>query len=95
MLKTLALTIALAASPALVSVQASAMPLDKGLQAATTDDVIVVREGCGPGMQYSNRMRRCVRDTPRAAIRDAIRRDMRDCGIGRHYSPRLGRCVRG
>ena len=91
MLKTLALTLALSAIPALMSTHAGAMPLTKGLQSAASDELVLVREGCGPGMQYSNRQRRCVRDTPNAMMRDAVRSD---CGPGRHYSKRFKRCVR-
>jgi hypothetical protein len=105
MLKTLALTLTLAASAALLPSSAGAMPLDQGLKSAAGDEVTLVREGCGPGRQYSNRLRRCVEDSPRAMIRDITRggdRDRRDvgrgdrdrCGPGRHYSRRFDRCVR-
>ena len=102
MLKTLALTLTLAASAALLPSSAGAMPLDQGLKSAAGDEVTLVREGCGPGRQWSNRLRRCVEDSPRAMIRDAvrggdreIRRGDRDrCGPGRHYSRRFDRCVR-
>jgi hypothetical protein len=94
MLKTLALTLALGALPALLATDAGAMPLAKGLQSTASDEIILVREGCGPGMQYSNRQRRCVRDTPGAMIRDTLRDATDRCGPGRHYSRRFNRCVR-
>jgi len=95
MLKTLALTIAIGAGFALFPADAGALPLaqDKAGVAAG-DTVLLVREGCGPGLQWSERRRRCVRDNPRAMIRELTRGDRRRCGRGLHWSDRRGRCVR-
>ena len=92
MLKTLAFTLALGAASALLVADAGALPLAQAKQTVAGSDITLVREGCGPGRQYSERQRRCVADSPRAMIRDAIR--ARDCGPGRHYSARFNRCVR-
>jgi hypothetical protein len=98
MLKILAFTVALGAGGALLVADAGALPLAQGKQTVgSSSDITLVREGCGPGRQYSNRLRRCVEDSPGAMIRDAIRdsRDGRDrCGPGRHYSMRFQRCIR-
>ena len=88
MLKTIALTAALALSAV---AGATAMPFAQDKTAAASDLVIQVREGCGPGMQWSERRKRCVRDSVRAKIRDAVQ-DSR-CGRGRVWSDRRGRCV--
>ena len=95
MLKTLALTIAIGAASALFATDAGALPLaqDKAGIAAS-DTVLLVRERCGPGRQWSERRRRCVTDTPRAMMRDLTRGDRRRCGRGLHWSDRRGRCVR-
>ena len=91
MLKTLAFTLALGAASALLVVDASALPLAQAKQAVAGSDITLVREGCGPGRQYSNRLRRCVEDTPEARMRDNMRRA---CGPGWHYSARFNRCIR-
>ena len=93
MLKTLALTIAIGAASALFATDAGALPLaqDKAGVAAS-DTVLLVRERCGPGRQWSERRRRCVTDTPRGMMRDMTRRH--HCGRGLHWSDRRGRCVR-
>ena len=95
MLKTLALTIAIGAASALLATDAGALPLaqDKAGIAAS-DTVLLVRERCGPGRQWSERRRRCVADNPRAMIRDLTRGDHRRCGRGLHWSDRRERCVR-
>ena len=59
---------------------------------AASDTVLLVRERCGPGRQWSERRRRCVTDTPRGMMRDMTRRH--HCGRGLHWSDRRGRCVR-
>jgi len=95
MLKTIALMAALGAAAAFIPSGAGALPLaqDKAGLAATEGSVLLVREGCGRGFQWSERMRRCVRDTPRAHMRDRVQ-DVRRCGLGFHWSDRLRRCVR-
>jgi hypothetical protein len=96
MLKTLAFALTLGAASALLMADAGAVPLAQGKQSIAGSDITLIREGCGPGRQYSQRLRRCVEDTPRAQMRDAVR-DMvrpRGCGPGWHYSARFNRCVR-
>ena len=94
MLKTLVLTAALAAATTLIPAGAGAMPLAQDKAAiAGSDTVLLVREGCGPGMQYSERRRRCVPDSARAQMRDGVNMTGR-CGFGYHWSDRRGRCVR-
>jgi hypothetical protein len=95
MLKTIAFTAALGAIAALMPAGAGAVPLaqDKaGL--ATSETVLLVREGCGRGWQWSERRRRCVPDSTRAQIRDMVRGATDRCGPGRRWSDRRGRCVR-
>jgi hypothetical protein len=93
MLKTLALTIAVGAGCALLAAEARALPLAQGKAGAGAPEAVqLVREGCGPGMQWSERRRRCVADNPRAMLRDLTRHDR--CGRGFHWSDRRGRCVR-
>ena len=95
MLKTIALTAALGALAALMPAGTGALPLaqDKAGIAAS-DTVLLVREGCGRGMQWSERRRRCVADSAGAQVRDMVRGVTDRCGPGRHYSARRGRCVR-
>ena len=92
MLKTLAFALTLGAASALLVPDAGAVPLAQGKQTIAGSDITLVREGCGPGRQYSNRLRRCVDDSPRAMQRDAER--AKACGRGWHYSMRYGRCIR-
>jgi hypothetical protein len=92
MMKTFALMLALGAATTLLVGDAAALPLAQVKQTAAASDLTLVREGCGRGFQYSERLGRCVRDTPRAMLRDAIKVDR--CGPGRHYSERFARCVR-
>jgi hypothetical protein len=72
-----------------------AMPLaqDKAGIAAG-DTVLLVREGCGRGMQWSERRRRCVPDSAGAQFRDTVRETFDRCGPGRRWSDRRQRCVR-
>jgi hypothetical protein len=94
MLKTIAFAVAIGAAAALMPAGASAMPLAQDKAGiAGSDTVLLVREGCGRGMQWSERRRRCVPDSMRSQIRDAVRETGR-CGIGFHWSERRGRCVR-
>jgi hypothetical protein len=94
MLKTIALMAAIAAIAA-IPAGAGALPLaHQKAGIANSDTVQLVREGCGRGMQWSERRRRCVEDNPRAQIRDFIRGGERSCGRGLRWSERRGRCVR-
>jgi hypothetical protein len=90
MLKTLAFTAAITVSSALLATGASAVPLAQDKLVTAQGDIVLVRDGCGPGRRYSRSARRCVGAGPVGrVIRDAIR-----CGPGRHYSRRWNRCVR-
>jgi hypothetical protein len=78
-----------------MSAGADAMPLAQTKDGiSTSDTVLLVREGCGPGRQWSERRRRCVEDNPRSQIRDMMRGAERRCGRGLRWSDRRGRCVR-
>ncbi len=99
MLKTIAFTVALAAATALIPAGASALPLAQGkASVAAEDTVLLVREGCGRGMQWSERRRQCVPDSARAQVRDLMRRDeprrVERCGRGFRWSEGRSRCVR-
>jgi hypothetical protein len=92
MLKSIAFAAAIGASAALIPAGAGAQPLAQARAAIDSNEVLLVREGCGPGMQYSMRLRRCVVDTWRAQRRD-FRRDVYRCGPGLVWNDRFRRCV--
>lgn len=93
MLKSIALAAAIGASTVLMSAGAGAYPLAQGKAAiGASDEMLLVREGCGPGWQFSNRQRRCVPDSYGAQRRD-FRRDTYRCGRGLVWSDRMRRCV--
>jgi hypothetical protein len=92
MTKKLLLLSALSLGSVLLPASAGTFPLDQGLRGAA-GEVMLVREGCGPGRQFSERLGRCVVDTPRAQLRD-LRQDVVRCGVGWRWSDRLRRCVR-
>ena len=99
MLKTLTLALAIGAASTLLATDAGALPVAPGLQSHASSDVTLVREGCGPGRRYSERLRRCVEDRPLPVERRIERRIERaiirhDCRPGWHWSPRVERCVR-
>ena len=91
MLKTIAFALALGAATTLPVADAGALPLAQAKQTTGGSDLTLVREGCGRGFQFSERIGRCVKDSPRAVIHDLVRPK---CGFGRHYSERFARCVR-
>jgi hypothetical protein len=91
MLKTIAFALALGAVTTLAVADAGALPLAQARQGTSGSDITLVREGCGAGFQFSERLGRCVKDSPRAVIHDLVRPK---CGFGRHYSERFARCVR-
>lgn len=41
---------------------AGALPLAPVESSAVESNLLLVRDGCGPGMRYSHRMQACVRD---------------------------------
>ena len=100
MLKTIAFAAVLGIMAALIPGGAGALPLAQDKAGiASQDSVLLVREGCGRGMQWSERRRQCVPDSANAQIRDMMRggevRGGRDrCGRGMRWSERRGYCVR-
>jgi hypothetical protein len=91
MLKTAGLLAVIAMIAAVNPMDAQALPFAKS-GIAQNETVVLVREGCGLGYQYSARLRRCVASTPGSVVRDVVR-DIR-CGPGFRFSDRLRRCVR-
>lgn len=91
MFKVVGLVAAIVLGAVITPSGAQALPL---INSGTlkSDAVLLVREGCGLGFQYSVRLRRCVASTPGSVVRD-IARDVR-CGPGFRFSDRLRRCVR-
>jgi hypothetical protein len=89
MLKTLTFAVAMATFSTLLAADAGAMPLAQTKQAAAQNDLVLVREGCGPGRRWSERRHRCVGEGPIGRI---IRREV--CGPFHHWSVRRHRCVR-
>ena len=63
---------ALAMGLLLAPVGAQAFP-GNGQLGRAPDGITLVREGCGPGWQWSNRRQMCVPDSPGAQYRDAMR----------------------
>ena len=93
MLKTLAFTLAMGALSALHVADVGALPLTQAKQTIVHSDTVLVHDGCGPGMRFSRRLRRCVVAGPAGPIiREAIRPGR--CGPGRHWSVRREHCVR-
>ena len=60
MIKALCFGLALCAAPALFTTAASAMPLDRNVAAAASDDITLVRDNCGRGFRFSYRRQACV-----------------------------------
>ena len=84
MLKFTTLTIAIGATMALLAFDANAMPVSSSLQIAAGSNVALVRDECGRGRHFSERLGHCVRDRE-------FRRS--ECPRGMHFSERRGRCV--
>lgn len=88
---SLALLLTLGAGSALTATSASAMPLGAARAPVVAGDLLLVRDGCGRGMRWSNRRERCVEDDSHS------RRDSRgsreECPRGWRYSERFERCV--
>jgi hypothetical protein len=61
-MRSLAFAVAIGAMAFIPSGNAGAFPAAPGASAGTESSVLQVRDGCGPGMRYSNRMGGCVRD---------------------------------
>ena len=80
------------ARSALLVADAGALPLAQAEKTIVHSDTVLVCDGCGPGMRFSRRLRRCVVAGPAGPnIREAIRPGR--CGPSRHWSVRRGRCV--
>ena len=93
MLKTLAFTLAMGALSALHVADAGALPLAQAKKTIVHSDTVLVRDGCGPGMRFSHRLRRCVvAGQAGPIIREVVRPGR--CGLGFHWSVRRGHCVR-
>jgi hypothetical protein len=83
MRRMLVMTAAVGVLCALVAFEVSAMPFSP-LQDGFGADTMVVRDGCGRGMRFSERRGRCVPDEDR---------DARVCPRGSRWSDRRERCV--
>ena len=95
MLKTITFIMTIGIMATYMPTGAGAVPLAQNKDAiAASDTVLLIREGCGPGRQWSERRRRCVEDSPRSQVRDMMRGSERRCGRGLRWSDRRGRCVR-
>ena len=78
------MTAAFGVLSALVAFEAGAMPFAPAQNGFTADDTMLVRDGCGRGMRFSERRGRCVPDDDR---------DARVCPRGFRWSERRDRCV--
>jgi hypothetical protein len=96
----------------LIALAALTMPTQVGAQSmigarpiAGASDIVQVRDGCGPGMRFSERRQACVEDFDRGPpppryyedrgpryVAPPPRRYV-DCGPGKRYSERLQGCV--
>jgi hypothetical protein len=72
---------------ALLAVDAGAMPLAPGLHNLGSGDITLVRDGCGPGLRWSNSRQRCVPDDGGAGFAPP------GCPPGFRFSESRGRCV--
>jgi hypothetical protein len=88
MLKSFAVTIAAGALSIAFVAGASALPLTPSNPAAPSDEVTLVRDGCGPGLRYSVRLRRCV-----GVERPVVIGPVRVCPPFQRWSERFRRCV--
>ena len=93
MFKTLALTVAAGAISALVAVNAGSLTLAPA-KPAVDSGVTLVRDGCGPGLRYSFRLRRCVAAGPVVVAPPIVAPLVTACGFGHRWSHRWRRCVR-
>jgi hypothetical protein len=86
MRKLLVLTAAIVGLAALFALDVGAMPLPPGTQGVDSGDITLIRDGCGPGMRFSNSRQTCVPD-------DDFRRGPPGCPPGFRFSEGRGRCV--
>jgi hypothetical protein len=61
-MRSLAFAVAISAMALVPSGNAGAFPIAPDAGASVESNVLQVRDGCGPGMRFSNRMGGCVRD---------------------------------
>jgi hypothetical protein len=80
----LVMTAAVGVLSAFVAFDAGAMPFAPLQQGLAADETVLVRDGCGRGMRFSERRGRCVPDEDR---------DVRVCPRGFRWSERRERCV--
>jgi hypothetical protein len=79
----LVLTAAVGALGALVAFDAGAMPFAPAADGLAAGDTMLVRDGCGRGLRWSERRQRCVPDEDRVRV----------CPRGFRWSERRERCV--
>lgn len=84
MRRMLVMTAAVGVLSAFGAFGAGAMPFSPVQHGFTVDDTLLVRDGCGRGMRFSERRGRCVPDEDR---------DVRVCPRGFRWSERRERCV--
>lgn len=100
-LVTTACMAVIAAATLVFSDDARALPASGAAHGLVESRTLLVRDGCGRGMRYSNRRDTCVEDFDRdrgfdrgRGFRDAPRRNFRDeCGRGMRFSNSRQRCV--
>jgi hypothetical protein len=92
--------ILIAAATMSVADRAGASPLAAGKGMTIDSQLLPVRDGCGPGMRFSNSRQSCVEDFDRGPQRFDDRREFRrdfrrgeDCGRGMRFSNSRQRCV--
>jgi hypothetical protein len=86
MRKLLVLAAAICGMAALFAIDAGAMPLSPATHGFGSSDITLIRDGCGPGMRFSNSRQTCVPD-------DDVRRGPPGCPPGFRFSEGRGRCV--
>ena len=84
MRRMLMVAAAVGALGALVTFEAGAMPLSPVEQGFGVSDLMLVRDGCGRGMRFSERRQRCVPD---------VEREIAVCPRGFSWSDGRQRCV--
>lgn len=95
LLALLAFAVAMTGLSGLSAPDANALPLALAKSADVEHVTVMVRDGCGRGMRFSNRRQTCVEAfDDRREFRDEPRRFVRDeCGRGQRFSNSRQRCV--
>jgi hypothetical protein len=93
----IAFAVAAAGLSTLAITESAALPLAAAKTAAAVEsDALLVRDGCGRGMRFSNRRQACVEDFNDGPQRFEGGRDFRrvdECGRGMRFSNSRQRCV--